>query len=75
VHRGEAVEQALLPAESASYAAYMLVNSVSPPCGGVTRAWIAVASGGSARNDMSECQPLPMLIRNSSFLSTIMTSA
>ena len=38
-----------MPSDSASYAAWVLAKSVSPPYAGVSSAWSSVASGGCAR--------------------------
>ena len=48
-----------IPGDSASYAAYMFANIVSPPSGGTSRATSIVPIGGRSRYTVSLCQMPP----------------
>ena len=62
------------PGESASYAAYMLANIVSPPNGGSSRASSIVAIGGCSRYTVSLCQIPPKFTVSCGSLATSMIS-
>ena len=53
---------AFIPVDSASYAAYWLANSVSPPYAGTSTPYRSEPIGGAATCGVSECQSSPMIL-------------